>query len=184
MASAQKINGRTEEELRALFRANAQKAREFVYMSDSDPYESEVDYGFRTPESLTFSPQPQLSLADTSPSKPTSQTSTKGCPNGVRKPKWASGRYPRTRSQPCDHVWLDSRRKNFVNYKPYLGSLIRCSINTYMREHDPENQHELWGHLTPAQRREREYRKWRAGRPCPSYTILPDGTFKTLPPQD
>ena len=185
MASPGKINGMTKDELRAIFRGNAQKARPFVYMSDSDDsYESEINNGLRTPESLLFSPQPQHSSAEPLIPKADASKSSSGQSHRVQKHKSASTRYPRTRSRLCDHVWLDNRRKNFVNYKPWLGKLIQCSFNTYTREHDPERQKELWGHLTPAQRRDREFRKERASRTCASYIELPDGTLKILEPRD
>ena len=182
MASSKLIDGMTEEEFGALVRANYEKARPFVYMSDSDSYYSEIDYGLRTPESPPFCPKPPQSAAKSSGSKSTTPTGSKDQPHRVKKHKSASTRYPLTRSRPCDHAWLDYRRKNFVNYKPFLGKLIQCSFNTYMRDHDPERQQELWGHLTPAQRRERQYRKDMADLGSGSYIILPDDTVKFFTP--
>ena len=153
-----------EEEFRALVRANYEKAQPFVYMSDSESlYESEVDNGLKTPKSLPSSPKPQPSSTRLSTPKPTAPTGSKQS-HRVEKHKLASRCYPRTRSRPCDHVWLDHRKKNVVNYKPFLGKLIQCSFNTYTREYDPERQDELWGHLTLAQRRERQLRKDMAER--------------------
>lgn len=182
MASSRLIDGMTEEEFGALVAANYKNARPFVYMSDSEsPYESEVDNGLKTPESIPPRPKPQPSSMGLSTSKPNSPTDSKQ-PHRVEKHKLASRRYPRTRSRPCDHVWLDHRKKNAVNYKPFLGKLIRCSFSTYTREYDPERQDELWGHLTLAQRRERQFRKDMDARGSASYIILPGDKLKIFPP--
>ena len=176
------MDSKTEEEFRALVRANYEKARPFVHMSDSEsPYESEVDNGLKTPESLPSSPKPQPSSTRLSTPKPTAPTSSKQSYR-VEKHKLASRRYPVTRSRPCNHAWLDYRKKNFVNYKPFLGKLIQCSFRTYTREYDPERQDELWGHLTPAQRRERQFRKDMDARGSASYIILPGDKLKIFSP--
>ncbi len=182
MAFSKLIDGMTEEEFGALVEANYEKARPFVYMSDSEsPYESEVDNGLKTPESLPSSPKSQPSSTRLSTSTTNAPTDSKQS-HRVEKHKLALRRYPRTRSRPCDHVWLDHRKKNVVNYKPFLGKLIRCSFNTYTREYDPERQDDLWGHLTLAQRRERQFRKDMAARGSASYIILPGDKLKIFSP--
>ena len=177
------MDSRTEEEFGALVAANYEKARPFVYMSDSEsPYESEVDNGLRTPESRPSSPKLRAPSTNSTTPKLTAPTSSKQQPHRVEKHKLASRRYPRTRSRPCDHVWLDHHKKNIVNYKPFFGKLIRCSFSTYAREYDPERQDELWGHLTPAQRRERQFRKDMDARGSASYIILPGDKLKIFSP--
>ena len=182
MALSKLIDGMTEEEFGALVEANYKKARPFVHMSDSDfPYESELDNGLKTPKSLMSSPQSRSSSPRLSTPGPNTLTNLKQ-PHRVEKHKLASKRYPRTRSQPCDHVWLDHRKKNVVNYKPFLGTLVRCSFDTYTREYDPERQNEIWGYLTPAQRTERQLREYMATRDSASYTILPGDKLIFSPP--
>lgn len=78
MAFSKLIDGMTEEEFGALVEANYEKARPFVYMSDSEsPYESEVDNGLKTPESLPSSPESQPSSTRLSTSTTNAPTDSK-----------------------------------------------------------------------------------------------------------
>ena len=176
MASIRERWVMTENELRAIFRANAAKARPFVYMSDSDnSYEDECDHGLKTPPPEPISTRrPRRPRRSQSPSE-TKVEHEKNQISRVTKQKASkkSPRYPFTRSRGCERISLDLRRKGFLNYRPGTKT-VQVSFRTYMRDHDPDR----WSHLTPEEHRERNFNIWRRRTPAASYRILPDGTFQ------
>ena len=164
-----------EDELRAIFRANAAKARSFIYMSDSDDsYEDEWDHGLKTPPPEPISTRPRRPRQKQPP--PKAKVEHKNLQtNRVTKQKTPqkSPRYPLTRSRGCERISLDLRKKGFVN--SWFGTKpIRVSFRTYMRDHDPDRL----SHLTPEEHRERNFQIWRRQTSAALYRILPDGTFQ------
>ena len=177
MTSFEERWGMTEEELGAIFAANAAKAKPWVEMYDSDDsYEEEDEHGLQTPppEYVTASaisrrPRPKP------PAEPEFEfKQTKSGRVVKRRISKKSPRYPVTRSRGMADLSLDLRKNGYINFE-FGTKILNVSFKAYMREHDPD----LWSHLTPEEHRDRNFDIGMRKRPNPSYKILPDGRWQS-----